>query len=314
MRLVGAAMVRNEADLIEAFVRHNLSILDHLVVVDHGCVDGTAEILAALAAEGLALAVEDDPDLAQRQPERLTRAAREAFARGADAVVPLDGDEFLKVADRGAFERFLARVPADADALLDWQTYVPDFAAPHAAHPLQCARGRLATERHGLGKVVLGRGFAAARDAMLGPGNHTVLREGFGQDLRARRARLARVPAAIAALAHVPVRGAEQLVGKVTVGWLAHRAARRTNPDLAFHWRELKAEFDRGGPPARARLAEIAANYALPMAHWQPLAAIAMVDDPLPAPAPMRYDHLARSDGAALLRDFAARLESELAH
>ena len=314
MRLVGAVMVRNEADLIEAFVRHNLAILDHLVVVDHGSVDGTTEILVALAAEGLALAVEHDPDLAQRQPERLTRVAREAFARGADVVVPLDGDEFLKVADRSAFERFLARVPADADALLDWQSYVPDFTAPRAAHPLQFARLRIATERHGLGKVVLGRGFAEARHAVLGPGNHTVLREGFSQDLAARPVRLARVPAAIAALAHVPVRSALQLVGKVTVGWLAHCAARRTNPDLAFHWRELKAEFDREGPPAPARLTVIAANYVVRMAHWQPLAAIALVDDPLPASAPMRYGHLVRSDRAALLRDFAVRLESDLAH
>ena len=45
MRLHGIAMVRNEADVVEAFVRHNLSILDALVVIDHGSVDGTAGIV-----------------------------------------------------------------------------------------------------------------------------------------------------------------------------------------------------------------------------------------------------------------------------
>ena len=42
-------------DLIEAFVRHNLSVLDALMVIDHGSFDGTSDILAALVAEGLPL-------------------------------------------------------------------------------------------------------------------------------------------------------------------------------------------------------------------------------------------------------------------
>ncbi len=57
MRLFGVAMVRNEADVIEAFVRHNLTMLDGLVVIDHGSLDGTAGILAKLKGEGLPLHV-----------------------------------------------------------------------------------------------------------------------------------------------------------------------------------------------------------------------------------------------------------------
>ena len=34
MRLFGVTMVRNEADVIEAYVRHNLTVLDGLVVID----------------------------------------------------------------------------------------------------------------------------------------------------------------------------------------------------------------------------------------------------------------------------------------
>jgi hypothetical protein len=51
MRLVGATIVRDAADIIEAFVRHNLTVLDGLAIVDHGSVDGTSEILGALVAE-----------------------------------------------------------------------------------------------------------------------------------------------------------------------------------------------------------------------------------------------------------------------
>jgi hypothetical protein len=35
MRLIGITMLRNEADIVEAFVRHNLSVLDALVLIDH---------------------------------------------------------------------------------------------------------------------------------------------------------------------------------------------------------------------------------------------------------------------------------------
>jgi hypothetical protein len=186
-------------------------------------------------------------------------------------------------------------------------------AAP-AEPPQAVARRRLATERHGLGKVVLGRGFMCAPSAVLGPGNHTVLRFGAHQDPQVRPIRLARIPADIAALAHLPVRSGAQILAKAHVGWLAHRAAGRVNPDLAFHWRELAEEFARTGMPTPARVADIAANYGMPMGAWQPAAAVATIDDPLPVIAPLRYAHLAPADAAARIERLRRALESELAH
>jgi hypothetical protein len=65
--LFGAAMVRNEADIIEAFVRHNVRVLDGLAIVDHGSFDGTSEILAALVAEGLPVSMVRDESTGQDQ-------------------------------------------------------------------------------------------------------------------------------------------------------------------------------------------------------------------------------------------------------
>jgi hypothetical protein len=48
VRLLGAAHVRNEADIVEAFVRHNLVLLDGIAIVDHASVDATPDILRAL--------------------------------------------------------------------------------------------------------------------------------------------------------------------------------------------------------------------------------------------------------------------------
>ena len=60
MRSVSISVVKNEADIIEAMVRHNCQFLDHTTIVDNGSVDGTWEILTALEAEGLPLSIQQD--------------------------------------------------------------------------------------------------------------------------------------------------------------------------------------------------------------------------------------------------------------
>ena len=54
-KLVGLSMVRNESDVIETFVRHNLTLLDELHIIDHNSSDNTREILTLLKEEGLPL-------------------------------------------------------------------------------------------------------------------------------------------------------------------------------------------------------------------------------------------------------------------
>ena len=104
MRSVAITCVKNEIDIVEAFVRHTLALVDHLVVLDNGSHDGTLDVLQALAKEGLPLEIVEDDSPGQYQPQRMTRLMHEyAVARhAADWVFPLDGDEFLAVGDRSA--------------------------------------------------------------------------------------------------------------------------------------------------------------------------------------------------------------------
>jgi hypothetical protein len=60
MRLFGITMLRNEADIVEACIRHNLTLL----------------ILAGLQREGLPLRVVRDANPAFFQAERMTSACR----------------------------------------------------------------------------------------------------------------------------------------------------------------------------------------------------------------------------------------------
>src|SRR5437868_13045546 len=96
MKLVAVSIVKNEADVIEPFVRHARAWTDHHLVFDHDSTDGTREILGRLIAEGLPLTVFTDTALGNLQQARsnhLTRIAAREFA--ADWVLPLDADEFI---------------------------------------------------------------------------------------------------------------------------------------------------------------------------------------------------------------------------
>ena len=81
MRLVAITCVKNEIDIVEAFVRHTLALVDHLVVLDNGSQDGTGDVLQALAKEGLPLEIVEDGSPGQYQPQRMTRLMHEYAVR-----------------------------------------------------------------------------------------------------------------------------------------------------------------------------------------------------------------------------------------
>ena len=286
MRLFGVAMVRNEADVIEAFVRHNLSCLDGLAIVDHGSFDGTPEILAQLQREGLRLRVVADEQAAFFQSRRITELSREALQRdGADFVFTLDADEFLKIDSRARLERALAAVPAGLHVLAHWLTYVPDdFEAHDGTFGPGHLWWRLKRERHAMHKVIVGRGLLAQPDALVTDGNHTVSVPG-GQSPPPH----ARLPADVVAYAHCPVRSREQLAGKVIVGYLSDLAAQAPGREFAHHWRDLYEELGFGAALTPERLREIACNYTLPRAKWRPADEIELVEDPVGFDVALRY-------------------------
>ena len=57
-KIVGISMIRNDADIVEPFVRHALRVLDHLFIIVHCPQDGTDEFIVppVRAAIGEALA------------------------------------------------------------------------------------------------------------------------------------------------------------------------------------------------------------------------------------------------------------------
>jgi SAM-dependent methyltransferase len=245
--VIGLSLVKNEADVIEPFVRHNLQYLDALFVADNGSVDRTRQILVALQHEGLPLIVFDDPVAAYTQSEKMTRMLRGVSAAVLpDFVLTLDADEFIDCESRHAFLDQLNLIPVRGAGLIRWKTYVltPGNLDRESSDPPRSLTKRRTLERPQYFKVALRLDGRYQPDIVLIQGNHSAL--GAGGTL------LPQVELSGISFAHVPVRGAAQLASKAVVGWMAYlakdRNARRS--DLAYQWREaFDVVLAKGGVP-----------------------------------------------------------------
>ena len=312
MKLWSVSMVRNEADLVEPWVRHNLAFLDGMAIIDHGSIDGTLDILKHLAAERAPLILVDGKAPGYLQEQMTTALAREVFTRtGADFVIPLDADEFLKTPSREALRRALAAIPARMHGLLHWLTYVPDYARP-AADIVALLRGarRRAAERQVFHKAVVTRHLTTTPDARLGDGNHYVaaVLGGRLEDAPPH----ARVRAEHAAIAHVPIRSADQLVAKVATKKLGRIAAN-------FDWKPeaaSQAAYDAivaGRPLDAATLTEHAVNWSVRTSLWAPASSAALVDDPFLVNVTLRYTPPAAASPLPVVLAAVERMVARLA-
>jgi glycosyl transferase family 2 len=318
MRLIAVSMANNESDIVEAFVRHNLAFLDAMVVLDHCSEDATQQILRSLAAEGLPLTVLGDQDRAYHQSQRTTWLARR-FARELDAdfCFALDADEFLKVPSRAALEAALGALPAGACGLAPIQNYVGGDPASRDPNPVRRLTRRMREERGVSRKVVVPRAHALEESTQISMGNHAAL--------RIRDGRIEPLPHALlpgVAIAHFPVRSAEQVAKKALVGWLAYRL---TNPERfahqggngarpVSHWQDLFQGLVAGQPIDASLVEKALAVYVGPAANGaaQPVSPDELVDDPLPTQAELRYAGLASPSPLGALGAWTERLVADI--
>ena len=310
--LWSVSMVRNEIDVVEAFVRHNAGIVDGMAILDHGSIDGTLEVLQALAREGLPIRVVQSGVPGYLQEEITTAFARDVFrTTGADFVLPLDADEFLKVPSRVEFRRALRAFPKNMHGLMHWLTYVPDFAqASCGTLALLRSARRVAEERHVFHKALMSRSLLSRPDAMLANGNHFVASRPHGPSEEAEPH--ARIRDRFAAIAHVPIRSPAQFVTKVAIKKLGRVAARIDwKPDAAS---QVAYEQLRSGAPVDVDALTLAAfNWSVAKGAWRSLDEIAVVDDPFLAPISLRYTPPAAADALPLVMSAVEKLVRRLA-
>lgn len=117
MKIVAVTRVLNEADIIEAFIRHTSAYVDHHYIMDNGSHDGTVRILEALANEGLPITVFQSRSVTYNEADSITFLYREASKQtNPDWVLCLDCDEFLD--DRlvmGGLRKYLMSIQNNSD-------------------------------------------------------------------------------------------------------------------------------------------------------------------------------------------------------
>ena len=248
-------MVKNEADIIELFIKINSRVFEKLYILDHNSEDRTAEIVRLMQGKGypveLIRLTEEEP--AYNQAEITTRFVnRIARDKDHDYLMPIDGDEFLHFSQCQCPADILSGlIPQGEFGIVRWKTYCPrksGFLTTEAPlyHNFE-ARSREPRQYH---KVILSRELA--KTCRLEMGNHRLSEPA---DLPARWLPIT--------LQHVPVRSPEQIASKAIIGSKALALKADRKKDEGTHWDEIMAIVKAGGMKlSHSAALRIAIDYA----------------------------------------------------
>ena len=257
MRVGVVSLVRNEADVLPAFLSHLAALVDDAVLMDHGSVDGSAALLHAACAGRPGWAAWRVAVPGYHQALFCGFAARHLFRAGVDQVLFLDADEFIDLPDRATLASALARMDQPGDiGVWAWRDCVPDRLG--GALGFGDALWQ-APEASRYPKVVLSRALFAASGGRAGPavGAHFV-----------RDAGVATRDVPLGTVLHLPLRSAEQMRRKVVLGSLAELARSDRGATDARHWAEALARVA-AGPVDDDDVRGMAARYGEPGAAWE---------------------------------------------
>lgn len=229
-------LVKDEADVIEATLRHMADEVDFMIVADNGSTDGTRGILDRLAGE-LQLIVLNDPDPAYYQSRKMSMLAELAARIGADWIVPADADElWFAHADRVGM--VLAGLPSDVTwAYAALTNHLRTGCDEPVLDPFRSMVWRQ-RDPMPLPKVA----FRWEPGAVIHQGNHGVTLPSGGGFAKP-----------VLEIRHFPVRSAEQFTRKGRNGAAAYAAT-----DLPWsegqHWRSYGLLLEREGSTALNRV------------------------------------------------------------
>ncbi|MBU0766178.1 glycosyltransferase family 2 protein [Patescibacteria group bacterium] len=273
MSIVSISMVRNEADIIEVFVRYHIQFLDRMYIIDHDSDDHTKIILEKLKKEGLPIHICNFSGFAQQQSELITECMREIAKRPEIKwIIPLDADEFI-FSKKGSVCDAIDVLGGSHVYRLPWYNFVPttddDFSEMNVLKRIQ---HRLSDPHSYLTKLIVSSKIASSEDISISQGNHNIIKNSdkhypvdIGHDL---------------AIAHFPVRSINQLTRKILLSW-PRNIARGVNND-AWHWQELFGRLKTGESLSQEELCRIAKQYSVAEAR---ASTVNTVVDTLEAPS-----------------------------
>ncbi len=238
-KIIVVSMAKNEADIIESFVRYYMTFVDGMIIVDHNSDDNTAKILAELQQEYPSLIVDQLKTIEHIQSEVMTNLVKIAANElGADWVLPLDIDEFL-IPHNGVDCRSILNKIKDDVISLDWVEHeLVDTEHDRDVFLLNRLCNR-SSKIQFMTKILVKGSFVRNTDNIrLIQGNHGIMTwNNEGAEHLANAPRCSEFT-----LAHFPFRSQEQYVSKHALGWLANAIKYSVTTIAAPNW---KRAFDK---------------------------------------------------------------------
>lgn len=230
MKICSVSMIKNEASIVEHFVRYNLNIFDKMIIMDNHSTDGTFEILQNLINEGLNIEVQRNDELKYFQKEKMTYLLDYAMdTYDPDIVVPLDGDEFLVSTDNLTNPRFFLEQITEGVHYIQFRTYIiSELNDVFDFNNFKFCP--IVGSDCWITKVILQKQSILDYKLELTPGNHDVI-------IRNSNTGLKKFTNSNLKMAHFPVRSMDQLKSKAAMGILALMSRGNLQPGEASHWR-----------------------------------------------------------------------------
>ncbi len=220
-------MIRDEADVIEAWTFHQLELFDYVLVADHGSVDGTLEFLREVsrAIPRLRLVEYKQPTYDQHVVLNVLRRMAVNDLADLEWVFVLDADEFLTFADKQSFVETLSSVESYDVLTFHWRNSYPRHPGPIG----QSIDGYRDRSPSPFGKVAIRRNIAADADYAITQGAHNVAHRLMGQI----------EGFAFGELIHLPIRSQEQARSKILQGCDSYLSAPDYDPRQGHHWFDI---------------------------------------------------------------------------
>ena len=230
MKIVSITTIKNEADIIESFVRYHLNIVDEMIILNNGSTDDTNYILNQLLNEKLPITVIDDKDKYFKPVQKMNFLLKKAIQEfDADIVCPIDVDEFI-TSDTGNPRDFIEQIDQNTYYKLKWRTYVPTKDDDVNEKFIPSRMTHIRDENLEEYKVILHRNLFDEFDVSLTVGSHELQfdRSKYGNTIKC-------VFSDDLIMAHFPLRSKEQTISKVLVSYPNLLCRIEVNPNLGFH-------------------------------------------------------------------------------
>lgn len=228
-KIVSIAMVKNESDIIEFYVRYNLKFLDEMYIVEHQSNDRTLEILEKMKLEGLPIHVFKYNSYGYDQGAILTTIVNKIKEnKAADYILLFDADQYIVSDSRESFVNELTKEETSFHITeYDYMLKNTDIEKDVYIYEKMIYKAKIPFH---IPKSIINLNLYYDGELWVGEGGHHFYYSG---PIKGNIKRLEN-----SFLAHLQYRSQEQLYSKILIGCLSYmiRNVGVTSVQIGNHW------------------------------------------------------------------------------